>query len=35
MFKELFHIPRTHIAIHSYGLMLVLGFLAATELAKF
>ena len=35
MLQELFRIPGTGISIHGYGLMLVLGFLLAMQLAKF
>lgn len=35
MLQELFRIPGTHISIHGYGLMLVIGFLLAIQLAKF
>jgi len=35
MYPELFHIPFTNIAVHSYGLMLVIGLLLAMELSKF
>jgi phosphatidylglycerol:prolipoprotein diacylglycerol transferase len=35
MMQELFRIPYLDIPIYGYGLMLVIGFLAATELAKF
>ena len=35
MLQELFRIPGTNFSIHGYGLMLVIGFLLAMELAKF
>jgi phosphatidylglycerol:prolipoprotein diacylglycerol transferase len=35
MLQELFRIPGTSISIHGYGLMLVIGFLLAVQLAKF
>src|SRR6476620_9382055 len=35
MLQELFRIPGLDIPIYGYGLMLVIGFLLATELAKF
>jgi phosphatidylglycerol:prolipoprotein diacylglycerol transferase len=35
MMQELFRIPYFNVPIYGYGLMLVIGFLAATELAKF
>ncbi len=35
MLQELFHIPGTGIAVHGYGLMLVIGFLLAVQLGKF
>jgi phosphatidylglycerol:prolipoprotein diacylglycerol transferase len=35
MLQDLFRIPGTNIVIHGYGLMLVIGFLLAMELAKF
>ena len=34
MLQELFRIPGTQIWIHGYGLMLVIGFLLAVQLAK-
>ena len=34
MLQDLFRIPGTQIVIHGYGLMLVLGFLLAMELAS-
>ena len=35
MLPDLFRIPFTHITIHSYGVMMVIGFLLALQLAKF
>jgi phosphatidylglycerol:prolipoprotein diacylglycerol transferase len=35
MLQELFHIPFFNIPIYGYGVMLVIGFLAAIQLAKF
>lgn len=35
MHPELFHLPFFNFAVHSYGLMLVIGLLLAMELAKF
>src|SRR5215472_8472695 len=35
MLQDLFRIPGTNITLHGYGLMLVIGFLLAIELAKF
>ncbi len=35
MFQELFRIPGLNIPVYGYGLMLVIGFLAGIELAKF
>jgi phosphatidylglycerol:prolipoprotein diacylglycerol transferase len=35
MYPELFRIPLLNIPIFSYGLMMVIGFLCATQLAKF
>lgn len=35
MYQELFRIPGLDIPIHAYGVMLVIGFLLALELAKF
>jgi phosphatidylglycerol:prolipoprotein diacylglycerol transferase len=35
MLQELFRIPGTNIPIYGYGLMMVIGFLAALQLAKF
>jgi len=35
MFQELFRIPGLNIPIYGYGVMLVIGFFAAMELAKF
>jgi phosphatidylglycerol:prolipoprotein diacylglycerol transferase len=35
MLQDLFRIPGTHITLHGYGLMLVIGFLLAMMLAKF
>ena len=34
MLQDLFHIPGTHITVHGYGLMMVIGFLLAAQLAK-
>jgi phosphatidylglycerol:prolipoprotein diacylglycerol transferase len=35
MLQELFRIPGTNITLHGYGLMLVIGFLLAVQLARF
>src|SRR5258708_36534261 len=35
MLQDLFRIPGTRIIIHSYGLMMVIGFMLALQLAKF
>src|SRR5438270_12715806 len=35
MLQDLFRIPGTHITIHGYGVMMVVGFLLALQLAKF
>src|SRR4051794_18527931 len=35
MLQDLFRIPGLNIAIHGYGVMLVIGFLGAIQLAKF
>ena len=35
MYQELFRIPGLDIPVHAYGVMLVIGFLLALELAKF
>ena len=35
MFPELFRLPFLHLPVYGYGVMLVIGFLAATELGRF
>jgi phosphatidylglycerol:prolipoprotein diacylglycerol transferase len=35
MLQDLFRIPGTHIIVHGYGLMLVIGFLLAVQLARY
>ena len=35
MLQEIFRIPGTNISIHGYGLMLVIAFLLAVQVARF